>query len=181
MHTNLYVAARQLSLPATTTTQFLHPAQLSARIRNSIIRMLDSGTIIGGGAAAQLANALLGANGHQFRHSSKSYVFLPVDIPTETRQQLLSLRQQSWAEFVMGLNRPPSQWQERSYASDCMRLETDNKTNGVGLHIEVPRLAVEMRKLIQKTTAHPNRPLADSLIARLRLGDPIQLMLWHNP
>ena len=103
---NLYDVANAATLAGTVTKAYLYPADLTPRIRNGVIRALETGVIVGDGNTGSLARKVSKCFGLKLHRTHRHHMILPHkdDMTQEHWSMIRNAVVVDYAEYALAQN-----------------------------------------------------------------------------
>ena len=148
---DLYEVASAAKLAGTVTNTYLYPAELTPRIRNGVIRALETGVIVGHGHTGGLARRVARCFGLELKESHRHHMLLPHndDMTQEHWDMIRNAVIADFAEHALSQSRSLRDYEQDIHEKTLRAIDTRNEANYF-VHFFLSKSAAILAKKLPK-------------------------------
>lgn len=177
---NLYDVANAAKLAGTVTKTYLYPSDLTPRIRNGIIRALETGVIVGDGNTGSLARKVAKCFGLKLHRTHRHHMILPHkdDMTQEHWSMIRNAVIVDYAEYALAQNGRLRAYQQDVHEKTLHAIDTRNVSNYY-VHFFLSKSAATLAKKLPKIRTENDPYRVAQAIAFMQGSEPLVIEQFH--
>ena len=177
---NLYDVANAAKLAGTVTKTYLYPSDLTPRIRNGIIRALETGVIVGDGNTGNLARKVAKCFGLKLHRTHRNHMILPHrdDMTQEHWDMIRNGVVVDYAEYALAQNGRLRSYQQEVHENTLWAIDTRNASN-LYVHFFLSKSAATLAKKLPKIRTENDPDKVAQAIAFMQGSEPLVIEQFH--